>query len=49
MIMVTVIIEEKTAESDREHTAIFEGDVLTSPEGQAIIWLREQQRSIFDE
>lgn len=49
MIKITVIIEEKTAEVDREHTAVFDGDELTSPECQAIIWLRGQQRDALDE
>ena len=47
MIKVTVIIEEKTEESDREHTAIFEGDDLTSAECQAVDWLREQDTGYF--
>ena len=47
MVKVTVIIEEKTAESDREHTAVFEGDELTSAEGQAVDWLHEQDTGYF--
>ena len=45
-IIVTIV--EETEEKTTAHEGCFIGDELTSPECQAIIWLREQQKDALD-
>lgn len=47
-ILVSIIREEENPADDEIRSTFFKGDELTSPESQAIIWLREQQRDALD-